>query len=602
MDSDPSVPDDPLAPRVAPVAPRARRPGSTAALPLEQLVLPILQSHSEGRINIIAGPGEGKTTALKHLRAVIPQSFHIRLVDTKRIEIAARIVTSKAVLDNCEMLAVFELCPWTLDDCLEYLVAVHRPQCASVLSRLKDDPSLPALKGNPQLLTLAMDSMARDSSIASAREALRIHISNLPVESLPKDEAKFIKRHFYWFRHDFVKDIYTASQIAGELSRGSIPAQLNSPLVKLIPEFAAAIRTSRPAIQCLEKLVKDQYSHAAVPMAVSILLRLDPDWRPSSGHGLRLTNAELPNARWAGLDLSEAILSGADFSGADLNGANLTFAFADSATFDRANLRGARLDQTFLENASFQSADLSDASAVKAKFSLTNLKGANLFRSILTGASFEQAVLDDANCQWADFSEAILALITVSGANFQSASFSHAQLHRVDMTEAQWTGAAFPNARLLACNLEGLQLPYVNFQGANLLKSLLTATLIPGGKFANANLEETGLAHIEWENADLRGANFTKASFHLGSTRSGLVGSIIPCEGSRTGFYTDDFNEQDFKSPEEIRKACLVGANLRGAKVEGSDFYLVDLRRALYSKAQAEHFSKTGAILVSRAR
>ena len=33
------------------------------------------------------------------------------------------------------------------------------------------------------------------------------------------------------------------------------------------------------------------------------------------------------------------------------------------------------------------------------------------------------------------------------------------------------------------------------------------------------------------------------------------IGSTIPCEGSRTGFYTDDYNEQDYKSPEEIRKA-----------------------------------------------
>ncbi len=581
MDSHQSVPapDDPLAPRVAAVTPRAHRPGSSAALPLQQLVLPILQSKMEGRIVIAAGPGGGKTTALKHLRAVIPPNFQIRLVDPSKSETVesgespTQIVACNAALDNREKLAVFELCPWTLDDCLEYLVAVHRPQCASVLSRLKDDPTLPALKGNPQLLTLVMDLMARDSSLLSAREALCIHISTLPAESPKEMDAKVMSKHDEWFRHNIVKDIYTAGQIADELSRGSVPGQLNSTaFAKLIPEIAAAVRPNRLAVQRLEKLAKDQYSHTAVPMAASILLRLDPDWRPSSGHGLRLTNAELPNARWAGLDLSEAVLSGADLSGADLSGANLMFAFADSANFDRANLRDARLDQISLENASFQSADLSDASAVKAKFSLTNLKGANLSRSILTGAKFEQAVLEETNCQWAVFSNAILALTTVSGANFLSTNFSHAQLYRIDMTDAQWTGAAFPRARLLACNLEGLHLPYANFEGAILLKSLLTGTLIPGGKFSFANLKETGLADIEWENADLRGADFTNASFHLGSTRSGLVGSTIPSEGSRTGFYTDDFNEQDFKSPEEIRKACLVGANLSGAKVEGADF------------------------------
>jgi hypothetical protein len=86
----------------------------------------------------------------------------------------------------------------------------------------------------------------------------------------------------------------------------------------------------------------------------------------------------------------------------------------------------------------------------------------------------------------------------------------------------------------------------------------------------------------------------------MGSTRSGLVGSTIPCEGSRTGYYTDEFGEQDFKSPEEIRKACLCGADLRGALVEESDFYLVDLRGARYSDEQREFFVRCGAILVSR--
>jgi uncharacterized protein YjbI with pentapeptide repeats len=111
-----------------------------------------------------------------------------------------------------------------------------------------------------------------------------------------------------------------------------------------------------------------------------------------------------------------------------------------------------------------------------------------------------------------------------------------------------------------------------------------------------------GLAEIDWENADLRDADLTHASFHLGSSRSGLVGSTIPCEGSKTGFYTDDYKEQDYKGPEEIRKACLVGADLRGARLEDTDFYLVDLRDATYTEDQHDHFFRCGAILESRVR
>lgn len=72
-------------------------------------------------------------------------------------------------------------------------------------------------------------------------------------------------------------------------------------------------------------------------------------------------------------------------------------------------------------------------------------------------------------------------------------------------------------------------------------------------------------------------------------------------EGSRTGFYTDEFDEQSFKSPEEIRKANLRGADLRGARVFDTDFYLVDLRDARYDDEQERHFRGCGAILKSPA-
>lgn len=67
-----------------------------------------------------------------------------------------------------------------------------------------------------------------------------------------------------------------------------------------------------------------------------------------------------------------------------------------------------------------------------------------------------------------------------------------------------------------------------------------------------------------------------------------------------TGFYTDDYEEQNFKAPEEIRKANLRGADLRGALVADTDFYLVDLRDAKYDAEQERHFRRCGAILDCR--
>jgi uncharacterized protein YjbI with pentapeptide repeats len=48
------------------------------------------------------------------------------------------------------------------------------------------------------------------------------------------------------------------------------------------------------------------------------------------------------------------------------------------------------------------------------------------------------------------------------------------------------------------------------------------------------------------------------------------------------------------------RKANLWGADLRGAEIEGVDFYLVDLRNAKYTQDQAEHFRQCRALLNDR--
>ncbi len=121
-----------------------------------------------------------------------------------------------------------------------------------------------------------------------------------------------------------------------------------------------------------------------------------------------------------------------------------------------------------------------------------------------------------------------------------------------------------------------------------------------GGTLRGANLRGAGLADIQWEGADLREADFRGAVFHMGSSRSGMVDSPIASEGTRTGFYTDDYEQQAFQSPEEIRKANLCGADLRFANVEGVDFYLVDLRGVKCDSGQLEHCRRCRAILCDR--
>ena len=145
--------------------------------------------------------------------------------------------------------------------------------------------------------------------------------------------------------------------------------------------------------------------------------------------------------------------------------------------------------------------------------------------------------------------------------------------------------------------MEDIQLPNARMRQAVLREAHLTGSMMRSADLRGADLRGSHLAEIDWEGADLRSADLRGATFHMGSSRSGLVGSPIACEGSKTGFYTDDFEDMHFKRPEEIRKANLRGADLRGARTEGLDFYLVDLREAQLDPPQLAHARKCGAIL-----
>ena len=233
--------------------------------------------------------------------------------------------------------------------------------------------------------------------------------------------------------------------------------------------------------------------------------------------------------------------------------------------FYRADLGQAKLDNATLIGGNFREADLRYAS----------LRGAVLRRADFRGAVLDATDFSGANLNRADLSDCVLRTSCLKGASLQA-------------------------ARLLNSDLEGMCLDGLNFSTARLDGALLTGSSMVGGDLSAARLCNAGLGDVDWPGVCLRGSDLRQATFHMGSSRSGLVDSTIASEGSRTGFYTDDYSEQDFKSPEEIRKANLCRADLRGALIDGVDFYLVDLRGALYDAGQQAHFRKCGAILEDR--
>jgi uncharacterized protein YjbI with pentapeptide repeats len=594
-----AVPTTPVSdlpePRRAIVVPRGRWADSSARLPLEQMVSPFFKQRVRGVVRITAPPGGGKTTAVRHLLAVLPEVSVTSLVDDKEISVAYGVNGDRPWSPPHEI----QLCPWTLDDCMEYLCAVHRGRCSAVLARLKADSAIEKFAGCPQLLTMVMDAMALDPLLPAVRDVCRCELLRLIPRGTLRDDlpTSLDAEQRRWWRHEVVQHIVRADWIVEELTAG----RLTEPLADmgppdLIAEIAAAAADRPQAIDRLHQLVRDEPTSISAPMAVSILIQMDRAWRPVTGRKLNLHAADLRNARWSGVDLRESLLTNASLAGADLTEANLASVNA-MADFTGAVLRGAKLAHVQLQKSNLRCADLANAFAPFADLSEVDLEAAELSGANFADSQLIEANLENANCERANFNRATLRLAKLDQADFQNACFDDAKLLNLDMSAAIWVGASFVSALLSRCNLEGIDLPNANFKFAKLTASLFTGSFMPNADFHGADLRHTGLADVDWENVDLRDADLTDASFHMGSTRSGLVGSTIAGEGSRTGFYTDDFTEMNFKSPEEIRKANLRGANLLGAKVEGTDFYLVDLRDARYSPDQESHFRRCGAIL-----
>jgi uncharacterized protein YjbI with pentapeptide repeats/energy-coupling factor transporter ATP-binding protein EcfA2 len=382
---------------------------------------------------------------------------------------------------------------------------------------------------------------------------------------------------------DLVREVAALAALAGQTA-GPTLAQKHGP-------------TAPTPIERLKELTAaaDPRGH---PLAISILHAAGVGWRPEGKRLPFLGGADLTKAKWEGVDLSHAVLVDSDLSDSDLGRASLDYCMADRTLFRGVRLVRASLARLAAREADFTGADLSHARAAGADLREAILRNALLDRADLSAARLDGADLIGASLRGAVLVHAKFGKGAMLGrADLADADLTGAAFEQTDFGGVQLAGCCFREATLIACDLEEITLDEADFTGAALTKSYLTGSRLRSASFRGADLRETGLAEVDWEGADLRRADLRGASFHAGSTRCGLVGSTVPCEGSRTGFYTDDYNDQDFKRPEEIRKANLRGADLRGAKIKGVDFYLVDLRGARYTPKQERHLRCTGAIL-----
>jgi uncharacterized protein YjbI with pentapeptide repeats len=617
-----------IEPRRAPVRPRVFFRESGEPLPLEDEVNRLIEAGIVGTIEVIGGQGAGKTTALAHLAGVLPADAPVTLLDEPPLPELLKPASDLRICTTTTSfriptLASFHLAPWTDDDLIEYLLSLHQDRCVSVMARLVPEDR-PLFAGVPDLWALILDTLATNESVGTARQALYHHLASLLPDTDLVERAHSaclnamtvsgvrwlqVRAHLARLaeaegvarvlRHEPVQMLLAADRVAADLDSEAACDFLAVRLPRELVSAAAAVLAAFPrACDHLEQLIAGpEWSHA---MAASLLHATRQGWKPAAGQVPLLEGAYLDGALWAGIELSGARLSEADLSGADLRSAGLSGTLARKARFRQALLAGADLEAFDADRADFEDTDLSSARCDQVRFLDANLKGACLDQACLRWALLNGANLTGATFIGADLASAHLLGAQICEADFSGASLRRANLAGLRLREAVFRDADFAGARLTGCDLEGMDLPGINFAEANLTDALLTGSHMPGANLAGACLTGAGLADIDWEGADLSGADLTGASFHLGSSRSGLVCSPIACEGSRTGYYTDDYEEQHYKAPEEIRKANLCGADLRGAKLHETDFYLVDLRGAFFDPAHEDHLRRSGAILTDR--
>jgi uncharacterized protein YjbI with pentapeptide repeats len=587
-------------------------PESGDELLLEDVVRSFLDAGRNCTIQLRADRDSG-AVALRHLAFVFAGTPEMRL----RLTPGPTVVLQGQAGPN--PLVNYFLAPWGRDDWIEYLLAEHRDRCGSVMRRLLRQEEPDPLYGNPHLWRVALDLMAADESLATVREAALRHVGSLlsDLSLLPKVQAacvEMLTRHRKaepkLVKASFIKKLpplilhqpslqllLAADRIAADLAAQADCPYLDSRMpLELVRQAGRLIGRLPEAVDHLKRLVGAK----RWPMMASLLHAANCGWVPDPERLPYLAGAYLSGAAWPDAALVGLKAHGADLAGADLRRANLS-----RADLVNANLVGACLQRAVLVGASARlarlaRADLSFARLTLALLMSADLRGADLDSALLDGASLQGARLDRACLTGADLCGANLVNAQLSGADLSGANLNGARLAGVRLRDSRCVGAIFAGADLTGCDLEGMELPDADFAGANLTNALLTGTSMADGRLDGARLHGAGLADVDWERASLRDANLTGATFHLGTSRSGLVGSPIACEGSKTGFYTDDYDEQDFKSPEEIRKANLCFADLRGAVLDKVDFYLVDLRGALLDPAQEEHARRCGAILEGR--
>ncbi len=633
----------------APVTPRVISPRTGEVVRLTDEI----EFHLDrGRYVTVKLEGDGKSSAIAHLAVVFSQAIgdcRLRLEDGSiPLEPSQPLVTVRTAMESDSDI-VLVLAPWERDDFIEYLLAEHPQQCASVMRRL-GTASEHFASGSPSVWRLILDRLAADETNTDIEsivvDELHARINNPALADAIADRYIFPASqqevglfghrgtgephdlHVYFSRahssvrrcllHADIQAGFAMHRFIQRFHRGNLQDDRYL-LSGQIPrhQFPLLLQRIKHEPKLVSKLLSlFTENRVRVTANCATLLSLcDVQWQPR-GPKLQLYGASFPAVSWPDIDLTAADLRNVCLADADLSGAKLVDAKLANADFSRSKLTGASLRPTsdpvvveesdtdqpswnsmldrLLQRRKKQAAetDLRPV-AFRTRFDRADLSNANLSKHCFRFATFRSANLQHTNAKQADFDHADFTDADLTHANFFAASFTDTHLFGATIDHADFSRLCCS----LGMNCEDMQAEGVDFSNAKMVGSIWTESNLARCNFSGAYLRGARMALIDWEYCDLRNADLRGCTFHMGSTRCGLVASPYPSHGTRTGFYTDDYDDQYFKTPEMIRKASLYGADLRGARIRGVDFYLIDLRQAKFDASQKQQLVATGAIL-----
>jgi len=581
-----------------------------------------------GKPQVVYLDGADSQIALEYLRDFYGNDPRVKIAPTflwddwEEFDEACRVLihTDKAIAST----QWFSIAPWDRDDLIQFLLAAHPAQCGLILGRIPSE-TYGKVRGGVSLWIGIVETML---AFPNEDDLHRILVSILRPK-LTAVHSVHLHDSMNWLGDQFLSAYSQSSKTHlpesiekmvllsdDPLYRSllSIPSlqsriasdrfaellrQSNKSILKasyrseLITEVSKRLQGNESVADFLKKCVYGKYASTAV----SILSQIDPTWKPPKGKDYKFQNAYLSGASWAGSYLEETKFGGATLTNmclddSVLNDSILHFTRCDGISAEDACLRGIKANKASFVGAHFCRAEMCVTSWEDCDFRQSDFGSA-----LLDGSSFVRCDLRDTSFRSAVSNRVQFCDCNLKGSDFSDAQLGSSSFQGLDLRSTVWCRTNLNKANLERAVMDSMSMEHCNLYEATLFEASLTGSRMRETSLLRANLANTKLGEVNWENCDLREAILTGATFHYGSTRAGIVGSPYPSHGTRTGFYSDDREELYFKEPELIRKASLVGCDLRGARFPGVDFYLVDLRGAILDPLQRELLGSAGAIL-----